>query len=384
MVMKGLKLALLLSFVSLPSLGAEEARFFRVAGPSASTVTSFSADGYITWTNALTNATFIVQTALPAFGLTNWVDYIQVPVTTSVTTHRICDPDPPPGMAFIPAGSFTMGDGFSEGNTDERPTHEVYVSAFYMGRQEVTKALWDEVYEWATNRPGDLHYSFEHAAQGKASDHPAQDMMWYDAVKWCNARSEREGRVPAYYTSAELTNVYRSGQINLQQDWVNWNAGYRLPTEAEWAKAARGGASGRRFTCSDTDHITHSRANYYVLQQDGTNYFAYDQSLTGGYHPTFATNSHPYTSPVGYFSANGYGLFDMTGNVWEWCWDWYGVYPSSAQTDPRGPASGARRVSRGGSWRSYAYHCRAAIRGSDPLTNRYDHVGFRSVLPADQ
>ena len=134
--------------------------------------------------------------------------------------------------------------------------HTVYLSAFYMDRKEVTKALWDEVYSWAITHG----YSFEYGAQGKAANHPAHSMTWYDAVKWCNARSEREGKVPAYYTDVGLTVRYRSGQV---APYVNWSTGYRLPTEAEWEKAARGGASGQRFPWSDSDTIQHSRANYY-------------------------------------------------------------------------------------------------------------------------
>ncbi len=262
-----------------------------------------------------------------------------------------------------------MGDTFNEGDSDERPTHTVYVSAFYMDKHEVTKALWDDVCNWAISHG----YSFEYGAAGKANNHPAQSMTWYDAVKWCNARSEKAGRVPAYYTDAGLTVRYRSGQV---APYVKWNSGYRLPAEAEWEKAARGGASGRRFPWSDTDNITHSRANYYSSSS-----YAYDTSTTRGYHPTFATGGDPYTSPVAYFAPNGYGLYDMAGNVWEWCWDWYGSYSTGAQTDPRGPSSGSNRVLRGGSWSRDAFYCRAANRSSDWPDYGIIFLGFRSVLP---
>jgi len=249
-------------------------------------------------------------------------------------------------MAFIPAGSFTMGDTFSEGGSTELPLHTVYVSAFYMDKYDVTKAMWYDVYQWATNHG----YDFDYAGSGKAANQPVQTVDWYDTVKWCNARSEKEGGVPAYYTSAAQTTVYRSGRIGLQNGWVRWNVGYRLPTEAEWEKAARGGASGHRFPWTDTDTITHSKANYY----SATNY-AYDVSPTRGYPPAFNDGLPPYTSPVGYFAVNGYGLYDMAGNVEAWCWDWWDPnWFSNAQAtadDTRGPDTGTNtRVLRGGAW----------------------------------
>ena len=379
--MKTLKLVLLLALPLPLSARAEEARFFRIVGPVASTIAAFSAEGYVTWTNALTNATFTVQMTQSLLGQSNWLDYIQVPVTNPATTHRLFDLKPPANMAFIPAGSFTMGDAFNEGAGDGRelPTNAVYVSAFYMDRYEVTKGLWDEVYQWATNHG----YSFEYGAAGKTNNHPAQSMTWYDCVKWCNARSEQEERVPAFYTDVAHANVYRSGQTNVQNAWVKWHAGYRLPTEAGWEKAARGGASGQRFPWSDTDNIAHSRANYEARQQDGTNYYTYDESLTAGYHPTFNDGVYPYTSPVGYFAVNGYGLYDMAGNVWEWSWDWYGAY-SGSQTDPRGPTSGSSRVFRGGSWYCHAICLRAATRDYSLPTRGYYIVGFRCALPLSQ
>ena len=278
---------------------------------------------------------------------------------------------PPTGMALIPAGAFAMGDALD--GLSDAPVHTVNVSAFYMDKYAVTKALWDDVYGWAVTNG----YSFDNAGSGKAANHPVQQVNWYDCVKWCNARSEKEGRVPAYYADAGQTVLYRSGQVNVSSSGVKWSSGYRLPTEAEWEKAARGGLSGQRFPWGNT--ISQGQANYYASSGS----YSYDLSPQG-YHPAYSGGGYPYTSPVGSFAANGYGLYDMAGNVWNWCWDWYGSYSGGTQSDPTGPSSGFDRVFRGGSWDNGASDCRAALRISDDPDGRNSYVGFRSVLPPGQ
>jgi formylglycine-generating enzyme required for sulfatase activity len=290
-------------------------------------------------------------------------------------------PQPPPaGMVLIPAGPFEMGRQSSSGGpggpggpggANDLPVHTVMVSAFYLDQFEVTKALWDDVKTWgAANGYTDLP-----AGRGQGSFHPVQDINWYAAVKWCNARSEKEGLTPVYHTDAGQGTVYRTENINLEETFVNWSAnGFRLATEAEWEKAARGTLVGNTYPWGNS--ITGADANYYASGDP------------------FEPGASPDTTPVGYYDgdqvpagvnrANGYGLYDMSGNVWEWCWDWYdgSYYASSPVTDPRGgtsTASGAR-VLRGGSWVTFtSLTLRCANRSfNNPVVDNFS-IGFRSA-----
>ncbi|MFZ4440039.1 MAG: SUMF1/EgtB/PvdO family nonheme iron enzyme [Syntrophales bacterium] len=266
---------------------------------------------------------------------------------------------PPADMVLIPAGSFNMGDAV-DGYSKEIPVHTVTLSAFYLDKYEVTKALWDEVKTWATAKG----YTFDNAGAGTAATHPVQTVSRYDVVKWLNARSERDGRTPVYHTDSGQATVYRTGQVNVVAGAVKWSAnGYRLPTEAEWEYAARAGTTTRFYTgdCISSD----TQANYI-----GTR--AYYGCPAGQYRAG--------TTVVGSFPANPWGLYDMAGNVWEWTWDWYGSYASTAVTNPQGPASGSLRVVRGGSWGDIASFLRSAGRdyGTPSLTNF--NLGFRSAL----
>jgi formylglycine-generating enzyme required for sulfatase activity len=369
---KSRHLFILLSLLAgVHQAAAQGAQFFRIVGPAATTMTAFSPDGTLVWSNALAGTNYTVQTATSLVGGGNWVNYVQLPVTQAVNTNLLFAFNPPSGMALIPAGAFTMGDTLdgesATGESDAIPI-SVTVSAFYMDVNLVSYSQWQSVYTYATSHG----YGFDHGGSGKAANHPVQTVDWYDVVKWSNARSQQAGLTPVYYTDAGLTHVYKTGDL---APYVNWTAnGYRLPTEAEWEKAARGGLSGQRFPWGDT--ISESQANYYG---GTTNDYSYDLG-PNGFNALFDTGAYPYTSPVGYFAANGYGLYDMAGNVFEWCWDWYGTpYGQPTTTNPTGPASGSYRVLRGGGWGYDAGSARCAFRLIFNPYYDYNSFGFRCV-----
>jgi formylglycine-generating enzyme required for sulfatase activity len=227
-------------------------------------------------------------------------------------------------MVLINGGTFTMG---SPANEPERESneiqHQVTVSSFYMGKYEVTQAEYRAV--MGTN-----------PSEFKGDNLPVENVTWYEAVEYCNRLSRQEGRTPAYTINGE--NV----------TW-NFNAnGYRLPTEAEWEYACRAGTTTPFNT---GNNITTSQANY-----DGT---------------------YSGKTAVGSFAPNPWGLYDMHGNVWEWCWDYWYDYSSVAQTNPRGASSGTGGVLRGGSWYNSAQLVRSAFRNySDPAYRNFG-IGFR-------
>jgi len=250
-------------------------------------------------------------------------------------------PTTPPiaSMAFVPAG-------FSN------PGKEIYSSAFFMDKTEVSKAEWDVVYSWAIANG----YTFDNEGAATASDHPVININWHDAVKWCNARSEKEGLTPCYYTESGKTTVYRTGLSALDNNWVDWEAdGYRLPTRAEWLKAYWGGNEGSNYFPwpssggSYEDNLNGSVGNY----RDSS-----DPWELGSYQvfQLIATTTPP-TTPVGYYNGsqqpsgvnmvNGFGIYDLFGNISEWCWDrelsnWYSQDESRDDNSP-GPNGGLGR-----------------------------------------
>ena len=284
---------------------------------------------------------------------TDWPGQFNSQCKLRITADDGTAPPAPSGMVYIPGGAFQMGDTFNEGGTTELPVHAVYISSFFMEKFDVTREVWQDVYTWATANG----YQFDNAGSFYGANHPIQSVSWFDAVKWCNARSEKANLTHCYYTSASQATPYRSGQLTLSNSFVKWNAnGYRLPTEAEWEKGARGGLAGQRYPWGNS--ISSANANY--------------NGNVGS------------TTPVGAYAPNGYGLYDMAGNVFQWCWDsydgnWYGNY-QAVMDDTRGPAPGSYRVLRGGDWSNVAAYARCANRNSYLTpSSASNSLGFRCV-----
>lgn len=247
------------------------------------------------------------------------------PTAKTETTSR-------PDMVRIDGGTFLMGD---DDEVDASP-HEVSVSAFFMDRNLVTQAEFEKV-------------TGENPSRWKAPDNPVEQVRWSDAVRYCNKRSELDWLKPCY-------------DLNTWKCDFTAN-GYRLPTEAEWEYACRAGTK--------------------------TSYFFGENSTKIGDYAWYDKNSGGHPRPVGRKKPNAWGLYDMAGNLWEWCNDFYQVdyYGQSPKQDPRGPDSGKAKVVRGGAWRFSADNCRSGYRynespGYADVCFGYDIYGFRCVKNA--
>jgi formylglycine-generating enzyme len=248
-------------------------------------------------------------------------------------------------MVQVPGGTYQMGspDDDPDAFGSEKPAHPVRLDGFWLGECAVTQALWEAV---LGNNP----------AHFKGAQRPVEQVSWLDAAVFCNALSHQTGCTPVYRTP--------DGQQPYGWDGQGWSlpnegtpcrdleaSGYRLPTEAEWEYAAKAGQD-YRYAGAD------------LLDQVGW----------------YSSNSDGETHEVGLLLPNAWGLYDLSGNVWEWCDDWWGDYSLKAQENPRGPAKGASRVLRGGLWGSRPPYCRPASRHGGEPGRRGIYVGFRLAL----
>jgi|BioPla2DNA2_1021312.scaffolds.fasta_scaffold03876_6 sulfatase modifying factor 1 len=245
-----------------------------------------------------------------------------------------------PEMVLVEGGSFLMG------TQDGKHLHKVELSSFYIGKYPVTQK------QWCKLMGSSLELGF-----GMGDYYPMYQISWYDTIKFCNLLSLAEGLKPCYTIngSADPTNW---GDVPIRSNKVwdavtcDWEAnGYRLSTEAEWEYTARGGRESRGYKYSGSDNI------------DDVAWYT--------------NNSDDIIHPVGKKKANELGIYDMSGNVCEWCWDWYGDYDPAFQTNPTGPVTGKYRLLRGGGWYSYAVNCHVFYRSYfNPSSSVYNY-GFR-------
>jgi formylglycine-generating enzyme required for sulfatase activity len=288
--------------------------------------------------------------------------------TTSTTTTTTLAPvvksiRSPSGldMIMVEGGTFNMGS--EDGEADQKPLHRVALSGFFMSAGEITVAqyrtfvqsarykatagyeggmMWDAAAQkWVTMDDASWEKTYLPNNRKQADSEPVIMVNWYDAVEYCNWLSKKEG-LPTVYT-IKGTNVTANFDRN----------GYRLPTEAEWEYAARGGRNSKERSYAGSDSI----------------------DTVGWYY----SNSGNSTQPAGMKAPNELGLCDMSGNVQEWCWDWYGGYSGSVQIDPAGPLKGEEKVCRGGAWINSASRCTPAFRLSTEPGIRCTIIGFRVV-----
>jgi formylglycine-generating enzyme required for sulfatase activity len=276
----------------------------------------------------------------------------------------------PDDMVFVKGGTFQMGS--NDGESDEKPIHSVTVSDFYIGKYEVTQKEWQDV---MGNNPSLTD-------RGIGDNHPVNQVTWYGILVFYNKLSMKEGFTPVYSISGSTNpdnwgNVPTSGNSTWDAVTCNWNAnGYRLPTEAEWEYAARGGSTGSPTTYAGSNNI--DKVAWYA-SNSGDKIIDADyikKTDTENFDKRILDNGCK-THPVGTKKPNELGIYDMSGNVWEWCWDWYGSYSSSSQTNPRSSISGSYHALRGGSWYSYVYRCRIASRMYNYPHGRSYVNGFR-------
>jgi len=323
-----------------------------------------------------TNANYQSIVKAAADGELEYID--QDGITGTNRFYKLVAYDVPDKMVLIPGGMNSGTNYLVAGDIyyDWYPSsYSLTCAFFYMDRTEVTNDEMIRVMQWAydngklivssisvKNAQGnqqellDLDASYCRITWSgstfgvkstKGSGYPCVEVSWYGSLAYCNYRSEMDGRTPCYNLS----------------DWsCNTSAnGYRLPSSSEWEYAARGGLISKRFPWGDT--IDHNKANYYSVWVNGSPMYSYDVNSTDGYHPAYYDGEYPYTSPVESFAPNGYGLYDMAGNVAEWC----------------NTTSGVKRVVLGGNWFSYPNYVRCGREYSyNPISTDWS-IGLRPI-----